>query len=174
MSQYPQTPLELVQQAVVEAKRRGAAPGLVDPVPTLFQQGNLDSARACIDDAMRRNPDSVGNLRTKLSWAANWKAGRLPGTMQADAGVTNATADEVRDAWLHVISNGKYVPPTAEDYAKPDGEVKITIPDPGDSPDPPKAVADVINEQPNTGDQAEVKLTDDYSDIQDAINRGDL
>lgn len=167
MKPYPQTPIEFVQQAVEEAKRRGAVAAMVDPAVGLVENGSWQQARELVDLAVRRTPDACSNLRSKLSWASQWAEGRLPGTMQADLDNHQYSADDVRDAWLEVISGGKYEPPQPTAAAPPE-EIVVRVDEPdevGDNkdsaaPPPPKGV--------------EIKEGDDYADIQDAINKGIL
>lgn len=170
MSQYPQNPVEFVAQAVEEAKRKGAVASMVDPAVNLVEAGSWDKARELVDLAVRRTPDACSNLRTKLSWATQWSQGRLPGTMQADLDNHNFGPDDVRDAWLEVISGGKYEPPRPAPEAASSEEVVVRVDDPDEksdnqdsaatTPDPPKGV--------------EIQEGDDYADIQDAINKGIL
>lgn len=198
MNKYPESPAELVQSAVQEALRKGGNPGYVDPVLPLFQSAlaslargdqktaniQFQQAQASVDDAVRRNP-AVANLRTKYSWARQWALGRLPGTMAADNQVWSSgnlggesekpDDDYLKQAWMHVISNGNWTPSAAEPTPEPKaagGEFTMEIPEPGEAPKAPRST--VPTEQPGTKDQAEVKVTDNYSDIQEAIDKGIL
>lgn len=194
--QYPQNPVEFVRQAVEEAKRRGAPVGMVDPAIKLVERGAWVQARETIDMAMRRAPDACSNLRTKLSWAHQWAQGRLPGTMQANLDNHNYGPDDVRDAWLEIISGGKYEPPRSESetpveevVVKVDRPAKAEAAPPKDGePVPPdtyvpryKTLDPTIqhpdpdhgtSRKPSKG--VEVTEGDNYADIQEAIDKGIL
>lgn len=200
MKKYPESPIELVEAAAQEAIRKGGNPGYVEPIIPVFQQAvaslergdqksatrQFQSAMASANDAVRRNP-AVANLRTKLSWAQQWAMGRLPGTMAADnqawssdglGGDSEAPqAEMVKHAWMHVISNGEWTPPVETPEPKAEGEFTMEIPDPGAAPEdaqPTPTQTGVPKEQKGTKDKAEVTVTDNYSDIQEAINKGIL
>lgn len=218
MVKYPQTPVELVAEAVEEAKRKGAAPGLVDPFVVMAEKGQWRALDAGVQDAFRHRPEPLANLRSKISWARNWANGKMPGTKASD--LSGDVSEEVlRHAWLEVISGGKYNPteqvdmpvvstpesPDGLQHSDPSSNVKGTqvLPDPqkataGDEtlhsdPSPvaqkPEKPAPALHHSDPTSQQpapetdqsapqerpkAEVTETDDYADIQDAIDKGIL
>lgn len=201
MKKYPESPIELVESAAQEAIRKGGNPGYVDPILPMFQQAmasmerkdqksatrQFQQAMATANDAVRRNP-ACANLRTKLSWAQQWAMGRLPGTMAADnqawssdglGGDAEAPQDDmVKHAWMNVLSNGEWTPPVETPDPEPEGgEFTMEIPEPGEAPkaaQPTQTQTGVPKEQKGTKDKAEVTVTDDYADIQEAINKGIL